>query len=124
MFRAVIDSFGSDEQKETYLGDQNIKGLFAQTEISNCCKTAQSIQTKATYDKSSDEFVIKIPNSAWCKNLGRSTVNHCVIFARLIVSNTDYGVHAFVVKLREISEAMRYDELIKQNIQSKLQQAA
>jgi hypothetical protein len=47
-----------------------------------------------------------------------------VIFARLIVSNTDYGVHAFVVKLREISEAMRYDELIKQNIQSKLQQAA
>ena len=89
MFKRAIDRFGSVEQKAAYLEDKKIKGLLAQTEISNCCKNAQSIQTKATFDKSADEFVIKIPNSAWCKNLGHGTVNHCVIFARLIVDNKD-----------------------------------
>jgi hypothetical protein len=58
--------------------------------------------------------VVKIPNAAWLKNLGASYINHCVIFAKLVIDKKDYGNHAFVVKLREVAKAGVFkDEEIK-----------
>jgi len=32
--------------------------------------------------------------------LGRKGITHCAIFARLVVQDVDYGVHAFVIDLK------------------------
>ena len=123
LFKSSVAKFGTDEQKDKYFAPE-IKGLFAQTEVQSCCKSASSIETKATFDATANEFVLKIPNSSWLINLGKQTVNHCVVFARLIVKDKDYGVHAFIVKLRDVSKSLRHDEILKEKLNKKFQQAA
>jgi acyl-CoA oxidase len=63
------------------------------------------LETTATLDKTTDEFVIHSPTKTstkfWPGDLGRYTTHACV-FARLIIDGKDYGVHSFVVQLRDL----------------------
>ena len=67
----------------------------------------QGLETTATYDRKTDEFVLDTPNIKatkwWPGELGL-TANHAVVFARLIIpdedgpsQSNDYGVAAFMV---------------------------
>ena len=61
------------------------------------------METTATLDLDTDEFVVHSPtfkaSKFWPGNLGIQCT-HAVIFARLIVKGKDYGVQPFVVPVR------------------------
>lgn len=79
-------------------------GCYGMTELGHGSNVA-GIETTATYDKKTQEFVINTPHTAatkwWIGGAAHSS-NHTVCFARLIVDGKDYGVHSFVVQLRDI----------------------
>lgn len=56
--------------------------------------------TTATYDKASEEFIIHTPDIRatkwWPGDLGLHCT-HAVVFARLIIDDTQYGVFPFFV---------------------------
>jgi acyl-CoA oxidase len=64
----------------------------------------KGLETTATYDKASDEFVLHSPTLTsikwWPGNLAR-TANHAIIMAQLIIEDKNYGVHAFLLQIRE-----------------------
>lgn len=63
------------------------------------------IETLATLDKTTDEFVIHTPSITatkyWPGDLGRFS-SHAVVFARLIIDENDYGVQPFMVQIRDV----------------------
>lgn len=58
------------------------------------------IETTATLDKKTDEFIINSPTLTsakyWPGDLGRNT-SHAIVFARLLIDDNDYGVQPFMV---------------------------
>lgn len=67
------------------------------------------LETTATFDKKTDEFVIHTPSITatkwWPGELGR-LANHALVFARLIIPDddgetNDYGVVPFIVQTRD-----------------------
>ena len=58
------------------------------------------IETTATLDKSTDEFVVHTPSLTatkyWPGDLGRFA-SHAIVFARLKIDDSDYGVQPFMV---------------------------
>ncbi|PVU92454.1 hypothetical protein BB561_003815 [Smittium simulii] len=77
-------------------------GCFGMTELGHGSNVA-GLETTATFDASSDQFVIHTPTSTatkWWIGGAAQTATHCAVFARLIVKNKDYGVKTFIVPLR------------------------
>ncbi len=82
----------------------DIMGCYAQTEIGHGSNVA-GLETTATLDKTTDEFVIHTPSITatkyWPGDLGRFT-SHAIVFARLIIDENDYGVQPFMVQIRDV----------------------
>lgn len=97
MFRMSIENLSNEEQKARWLPKiQNVDmlGCYAQTELGHGSNVA-GIETTATLDKTTDEFVIHSPTITstkyWPGDLGRFT-SHALVFARLIIGKKDLGV--------------------------------
>jgi len=60
--------------------------------------------TTATFDESTDSFILNTPDVAaakwWIGDLGVFATHACV-FAQLIIKGKRYGVHAFIVQIRD-----------------------
>ena len=102
MFMQSIKHLGSDAQVQKYYEPAallNIIGCYAQTELGHGSNVA-GLETTATLDKATDEFVIHTPNikatKFWPGALGLHST-HAIVFARLIVDGRDYGVKPFIV---------------------------
>ena len=106
MFHRCLEKFTTPEQKAYWVPksrNMEIHGCYAQTEIGHGSDVA-GLETTATYDIKSDEFIIHTPTPSatkwWPGELGRYA-NHALVFARLIVEDegekNDYGVCPFVV---------------------------
>ncbi len=69
-------------------------GCYAQTELGHGSDVAK-LETTATLDKTTDEFIINSPTITstkfWPGDLGKFST-HAVVFARLIIDDNDYGV--------------------------------
>ena len=80
-----------------------ITGAYVQTEMGHGSDVSQ-LQTTATYDPATKEFVIHTPTLAatkfWPGGLGK-TASHCVLYARLLSQGKDHGVQAFIMQLRD-----------------------
>jgi acyl-CoA oxidase len=67
--------------------NHKILGCYAQTELGHGSNVA-ALETTATLDKTTDEFIIHSPTITstkyWPGDLGRYTT-HAIVFARLIV---------------------------------------
>lgn len=106
MFEACIKFFGSDEQQKEYLpkiAKMEISGCYAQTEIGHG-SDVQSLETTATYDKETDSFLINSPTITsgkfWPGELGK-TATHAIFHAQLIIKDKNYGVQAFLCRIRD-----------------------
>ena len=107
MFTYSVDQFSTDEQRKKWLPlavNMDIHGCYAQTEIGHGSNVA-GLETTATFDKKTDEFVIHSPTDTatkwWPGEMGRYA-NFALVFARLITLDdegkpNDYGVAPFLV---------------------------
>ncbi|XP_076148999.1 peroxisomal acyl-coenzyme A oxidase 1 isoform X3 [Alosa pseudoharengus] len=66
----------------------------------------RGLETTATYDPSTQEFVMNSPTISsikwWPGGLGK-TSNHAIVLAQLYTQGTCHGLHAFIVPIRSMS---------------------
>ncbi|GMR31715.1 hypothetical protein PMAYCL1PPCAC_01910 [Pristionchus mayeri] len=79
-----------------------IIGTYAQTEMGHGTNLRE-LETTATYDKTTQEFVINTPTRKamkwWPGNLGKMS-NYAVVCCQLIIDGKNLGPHNFLVQLR------------------------
>lgn len=106
LFGAAIQHLGTEEHHKKWLPDAltlKLPGAFAMTETGHGSDVS-SIATTATYDPTTEEFVINTPfRGAWKDYLGNAALHGkaCVLFAQLITNGANQGVHAFFVPIRD-----------------------
>lgn len=80
-----------------------IIGCLAQTELSHG-SNVRALQTTAHYDQAAEEFVLNTPTLGsmkwWPGGLGK-TATHAALYAQLYVGGKCYGVHTFMLQLRD-----------------------
>lgn len=99
---------GSDEQREKWLpqvANAELPGCFAMSELGHG-SNVRDLETTATFDVETGEWIIHSPNEAarkeWIGNAARDG-RMATVFAQLEVGDESYGVHAFVVPIRDDS---------------------
>ncbi|KAF1873017.1 hypothetical protein Lal_00016135 [Lupinus albus] len=109
MFVPAIKGQGTDEQQKKWLPlahKMQIIGCYAQTELGHG-SNVQGLETTATFDSKTDEFVIHSPTLTsskwWPGGLGKVST-HAVVYARLIIDGQDHGVNGFIVQLRSLDD--------------------
>lgn len=111
LFGAAVLHLGTQSHHERWLPgimSLEIPGAFAMTETGHGSDVA-SIGTTATYDPSTEEFVIHTPFTAARKDyLGNAALHGqaAVVFAQLITKGINHGVHAFYVPIRDGAELL------------------
>lgn len=107
LFAGAVATNGTPKQYEYWvkMGMKSFKrfyGCFGMTELGHGSNVA-GMETTATFDKQTDEFVINTPTTAatkWWIGGAAHSANFCNVLARLIVDGKDYGVQNFIVQLR------------------------
>ena len=82
---------------------RGIYGCFGMTELAHGSNVA-GLETTATFDENTDEFIIHTPNigaTKWWIGGAAHSATHCTVFAQLIVNGKRYGTKTFVVPLRD-----------------------
>ncbi|OVA04669.1 Acyl-CoA oxidase/dehydrogenase [Macleaya cordata] len=109
MFVPAIKGQGTKEQQEKWLPlayKMQIIGCYAQTELGHG-SNVQGLETTATFDPTSDEFVINSPTLTsskwWPGGLGKVST-HAIAYARLLIDGQDHGVHGFIVQIRSLDD--------------------
>ncbi|KAE9597445.1 hypothetical protein Lal_00029865 [Lupinus albus] len=109
MFIPAIKGQGTEEQQQKWLPlaqKMQIIGCYAQTELGHG-SNVQGLETTATFDPKTDEFVIHSPTLTsskwWPGGLGKVST-HAVVYARLITDGQDHGVNGFIVQLRSLDD--------------------
>ncbi|KAJ0182749.1 hypothetical protein K1T71_002118 [Dendrolimus kikuchii] len=111
MFVPTIMGQCTPEQQMRWLPkalNLQIIGTYAQTELGHGT-FIRGLETTATYDPETEEFVLHSPTLTsykwWGGGLGK-TVNHCIVVAQLYTKGECHGVHTFVVQIRDLETHM------------------
>lgn len=106
LFIPMLKLQASPEQLNHWLPlaeEGKILGSYCQTELGHGT-FVRGIETTATFDRETDEFVINTPSLSstkiWPGFLAFCT--HTIVIARMIIHGKDFGVHAFIVPLRSL----------------------
>nr|XP_003409873.1 peroxisomal acyl-coenzyme A oxidase 2 [Loxodonta africana] len=109
VFLKALRSLGSDEQIAKWgvlCKEYQIIATYAQTELGHGTYL-QGLETEATYDAATREFVMHSPTLTatkwWPGDLGR-TATHALVLAQLICSGARRGMHAFIVPIRSLQD--------------------
>src|SRR4051794_20578547 len=106
LFGGAILHVGTAKHHERYLRDvaaMALPGCFAMTETGHG-SNVQALQTTATYDPETEEFVVHTPHDDARKDyIGNAARDGrmAVVFAQLITGGEERGVHALLVPIRD-----------------------
>uniref|UniRef100_A0A1I8NU85 Acyl-coenzyme A oxidase n=2 Tax=Stomoxys calcitrans TaxID=35570 RepID=A0A1I8NU85_STOCA len=111
MFVDVLKGQGTPEQVEKWVGlaeNCNIIGTYAQTELGHGTNL-RGIQTRADYDRKTQEFVLNTPclqaYKWWPGGLGH-TANYANVVAQLYIDGENKGIQMFLVQVRDLETHM------------------
>ncbi|XP_047520122.1 probable peroxisomal acyl-coenzyme A oxidase 1 [Pieris napi] len=106
MFMPAILNQGTEEQQAQWMPrawNSSIIGTYAQTELGHGT-FIRGLETTATYDPSTKEFVLNTPTLTsykwWPGGLGH-TANYCIVVAQLYTKGQCHGVHSFILQVRD-----------------------
>ncbi len=106
LFGGSIRFLGTEKHHKAYLKDlasMDLQGCYAMTEMGRG-SNVRDLETIARYDSESDEFVIHTPRSTarkeWIGGAGQYA-QMATVYAQLVVDDEQYGVHAFLVPIRD-----------------------
>ncbi|MDT5008352.1 MAG: acyl-CoA oxidase [Mycobacterium sp.] len=107
LFGGAIENLGTERHHKKYvqkLIDLDLLGCFAMTETGHG-SDVQALETTATYDPETQEFVIDSPTRTSRKDYiggAAQTARVAAVFAQLITPDGEgHGVHCFVVPIRD-----------------------
>ncbi|KAF5284747.1 hypothetical protein FQA39_LY04472 [Lamprigera yunnana] len=107
MFIPTIMGQGTYDQQGEWIQKAwncDIIGTYAQTELGHGT-FVRGLETTATYDANTEEFIINSPTLTsykwWPGGLGH-TANYAIVVAQLYTGRKCYGVHPFIVQLRDV----------------------
>ncbi|ETK89529.1 hypothetical protein L915_06410, partial [Phytophthora nicotianae] len=107
MFIKNLGLLFTDEQQTRWMEmakQWRMVGCYAQTELGHG-SNVRGLETTATYIPATDEFEIHSPtltSMKWWPGALARTANFGVVYARLLLGGKDYGVHNFMVQLRDL----------------------
>jgi len=101
LFAGTVVALGRPDQIESLKGDR--LGCFGLTEVLAGVNSGMVVETKATFDAGSDEFVIDTPTPGAAKNwISQGLVaDRAIVIADLTVGGKSYGPQAFLVPFRD-----------------------
>jgi len=106
LFGGTVLKLGTERHHEMLLeGIDNLNdvGCFGLTEL-GYGNNAVEMETTATYDPDTKEFIVNTPNPLaqkyWITN-GACHSKHVVVMAQLIVKGKNEGIHAVLVRMRD-----------------------
>ncbi|XP_035225882.1 peroxisomal acyl-coenzyme A oxidase 1-like [Stegodyphus dumicola] len=105
MFIPALMGLATEDQQANWLPDafeMKIIGSYAQTELGHGT-FLRGLETTATYDPETQEFVLHSPTLSsikwWPGGLGK-TANFAIVQAQLYTKGRCYGLHPFMVQIR------------------------
>ncbi|MBY8860615.1 acyl-CoA dehydrogenase family protein [Nocardia sp. CA2R105] len=105
LFGGAVENLGTERHRDvvTRLMSLDLLGCFAMTESGHGSDVAQ-LETTATYDPVTEEFVVHSPTESSRKDYIGGAAEHArmaAVFAQLITDGEGRGVHCFLVPLRD-----------------------
>ena len=106
LFGGAVENLGTQHHHDTYVRDLinlDLVGCFAMTEMGHG-SDVQNLETTATFDPATEEFVIHSPTPSSRKDYIGNAAKHATmaaVFAQLITRGESYGVHCFLVPIRD-----------------------
>ncbi|CRL03335.1 CLUMA_CG016522, isoform B [Clunio marinus] len=106
VFIPALKKLGTEDQQAEWISrawNLSIIGTYAQTEMGHGT-FIRGLETTATYDTSTKEFVLHSPTITaykwWPGSLGH-TANYAIVFAQLYTLGKHHGIQPFIVQLRD-----------------------
>jgi acyl-CoA oxidase len=106
LFGGAIENLGTERHHKAYVRriiELDLLGCFAMTETGHG-SDVQSLETTASYDPATEEFIINSPTPSSRKDYiggAAQTATVAAVFAQLITGGESHGVHCFFVPIRD-----------------------
>jgi acyl-CoA oxidase len=107
LFGAAVFNLGTERHHRLLKDIETFKlpGCFCMTELGHG-SNVRKLQTTATYDRATKEFVINTPSIEatkwWIGNAAHAKI--ACVFGQLIIDDVNHGVHGFLVPIRTMDE--------------------
>jgi acyl-CoA oxidase len=105
LFGGAVENLGTERHRELIprLISLDLVGCYAMTEIGHG-SNVQHLETTATYDAETQEFVVDSPTPSATKDYIGNAAAHAevaAVYAQLVTRGENHGVHCFLVPIRD-----------------------